>query len=111
MTLAELLRNEMSGSRLIGNRTKLSTSDIKNIPLTLTDYDIQTDANGHEYCVITVVQYPENFIFGGTVLTDMCKIMAANGITADDLAKDPVAIILKDKLSKNNRSYTSVEIL
>lgn len=37
--------------------------------------------------------------------------MAANGITADDLAKDPVAIILKDKLSKNNRTYTSVEIL
>lgn len=113
MTLKELVQKKLTVSELMNGREKLETRDVKYKELTLVDFDIVSDANGKPYCVYVVAEYPDNFIFSGTVLTDMCIGIAEAfpDTYREELKKEPIKFKLTDRRSKNNMTYTMVELV
>lgn len=115
MTLAEKLRERtQAGSPIMQGRTKLSTSDIIENKLTLEAADIITNADG-VYAVVTFREFPENFYFGGKVLTDMIielydLLNAERGKPLEIPIDDPITITPTTSRSKSGRLYTSFTI-
>jgi len=75
---------------------------------TITDYGFLKDDDGKEYVVFIVKERKDKFYFGGTVLTDQLAQLEAEGYH-DDIVAEGLPILLTEKKSKNNRTYTNVE--
>lgn len=79
-------------------------------PVTIKQFGFLVDSgeNGDkEYVCFTVEEDPQNFYFGGQVLTENMKELEADGYT-EEIEKDGLPILLGKKKSKNKREYTTV---
>lgn len=112
MTIKEYIEKKNRTAKLIKGKTKIETSDVIGKEITLIGYGFMTD-NGKEYAVVTLKEFPDNFLFCGKVLTD--EIRKLEGEFGDDLndilASGEVRVILKTQSSKNGRKYTSADFL
>ena len=80
--------------------------DILNIDLQLQAYGIVSGNKG-EYTVMQFTRDPENFYFGGNVITDKVKEIDKDGM--HDALKDET-IRLVEKISKYGNSYIDFKI-
>lgn len=112
MTIKEYIEKKNRTARLIKGKTKIETSDVIGKEITLIGYGFMTD-NGKEYAVVTLKEFPDNFLFCGKVLTDeIRKLEEEFGDDLNDiLASGEVRVILKTQSSKNGRKYTSADFL
>lgn len=112
MTIKEYIEKKNRTAKLIKGKAKIETSDVIGKEITLIGYGFMTD-NGKEYAVVTLKEFPDNFLFCGKVLTDeIRKLEEEFGNDLNDiLASGEVRIILNTQNSKNNRKYTSVDFL
>lgn len=112
MTIKEYIEKKNRTAKLIKGKTKIETSDVIGKEITLIGYGFMTD-NGKEYAVVTLKEFPDNFLFCGKVLTDeIRKLEEEFGDDLNDiLASGEVRVILKTQSSKNGRKYTSADFL
>ena len=75
---------------------------------TITDYGFLKGDDNREYAVFIVGERGNKFYFGGTVLTDQLQQLEAEGYH-DDIVAEGLPMLLTERKSKNNRSYTNVE--
>jgi hypothetical protein len=68
--MADFARNLTILSPLMKDRDKLETKDVIGQELSLTDFDI-VDVGKGAYGVCVFAEYPNKFLFAGTVLTDL----------------------------------------
>lgn len=120
MNLREFAKAQKMVSPLMENRDKIDTKDVIGQELTLIDFDIvQTGMKPYSVCVFR--EYPDKFLFGGTVMTDLLfKISEEYGenYSAELDAVDGLKLRLKTVVAKKRsaengmfNSYTDVEIL
>lgn len=112
MTIKEYIEKKNRTAKLLKGKTKIETSDVIGKGITLIGYGFMED-NGKEYAVVTLKEFPNNFLFCGKVLTDeIRKLEEEFGDDLNDiLASGEVRIILNTQSSKNGRKYTSVDFL
>lgn len=100
---------EMSAPQLpiMNERDKGETDDLIGIIVTLNDYGFLTGDAG-EYAVFTVQEDPNEFFFGGKVLTDALKEFDADGY-GDDIRENGLPMLLTKKKTKDGKkTYTAV---
>lgn len=110
-TLRERLLSEMSNG-LPFMEGKEKADNILGENLHIMDYGFLTGDDG-EFIAYTVEEYPENFFFGGSVLTERFKHIESV-FTEDEIAEllnEGIEIKLVQKTSKNKRKYVSVEFI
>ena len=89
-------------------RDKGDTKELVGTVNTIVDYGFLKGEDDREYAVFIVKERSKVFYFGGTVLTDQLQQLEAEGYH-DDIIAEGLPMLLTDKKSKNNRSYTNVE--
>lgn len=83
-----------------------------NAPLTLDEHDYLEGDDG-EFAVITVKEYPNNFFFGSSVVTDALKkldiiLSNASDEQLEEIEQTGVTFKLEKVMSKNKRKYTKI---
>lgn len=110
-TLKERLLSEMSnGLPFMEGKEKLD--NILDEVLTVNEYGFLSGDDG-EFIVYTTKEYPNNFFFGGSVLTERFKHIESV-FTEDEIAEllnEGITIKLVQKKSKNKRIYVAVEFI
>lgn len=89
-------------------KDKGETKDLVGTVNTIVDYGFLKAEDGKEYVVFIVKERKDKFYFGGTVLTDQMTQLEAEGYH-DDIIAEGLPVLLTEKKSKNNRTYTNVE--
>ena len=87
-------------------RDKGNLNTIKEKPVTIIDYGFLGDGND-EYVGFIIDEDPNNFYFGGMVLTENLKALDNEGFGLD-IRTNGLPVMFNDKTGKNNRTYTSV---
>jgi hypothetical protein len=116
--MADFARNLTILSPLMTNRDKLETKDVIGEELTLTEYDI-VNSGKNTYGVCVFAEYPDKFLFAGTVLTDLlCSLQQEFGDEGRaDLKENGLKLKLSTQTAKKandsgmKSNYTAVEIL
>ena len=99
-----------SGLPFMEGKEKLAVEgDILNQVLSVDDYGFLSGEEG-EYVVIALKEYPNNFIYGSSVVTQAFKKMDTK------LSKDEIAYLIEEGLtfkltkttSANKRKYTKI---
>lgn len=99
--------NGGSSVACMNGRSKGVISDIYDQTVHIAaDFDFLHGENG-EYAVFTLVEDPQKFYFGNSIITDMLHAVADNGMR-DDLPDQPVVFSIR-KSKKFNRFYTTFE--
>lgn len=75
---------------------------------TIIDYGFLKGDNDNDYVVFITKERSKTFYFGGQVLTDQMQQLEAEGYR-DEIIAEGLPMLMTEKKSKNNRSYTNVE--
>lgn len=120
MNFREALQKATVPSPLLEGREKLAVGDILNEEIHLKAYDV-IEGNRSSYVVMIIEEYPENYVNGGSVITDKLYRAAemAGGLDAANrsLDKEPLLVKLVTRQSKTkgtnglNNYYTDLEVL
>lgn len=120
MTLAERARALKNVSKLMEGRNKLETRDHIGEKLTITAADIiNPRGDSGAYAVVVFKEYPDHFLFAGTVLTqliqDLTTQLEAEGLDLNEELQKPgeaVVIRMSTKQGKSGKfNYTDVEVM
>lgn len=110
--LLKVLAKEITASGLPFMEGKEAIEDkgvILNNTLTVDDYGFLEGEDG-EYVVIAIKEYPQNFIFGGSIVTEAFKKLESKvseeGIK--ELIDYGLTFKLEESISKNKRKYTKI---
>lgn len=113
MTIIDRVRELTRISPLMQNREKLELKDFKNTVVHVNAIDIAESGDG-VYVIMTFVEYPDRFSFGGQVATDLFTRTLEGFESLDmmnkELAKDPLPLLFYDRVSKSGRTYTAVMV-
>lgn len=91
---------------IMTGRTKGEASELIGQVVTIRDYGFLQGDTG-EYGVFILDDYPEEFFFAGSVLTEQLQEMEKDGYHADIVA-DGLPMALVTRKSKKGRDYTGV---
>lgn len=95
----------------LSKRTQVTTEMIVGKELTIIDYSLANTKNG-ECAIVIFEEMPDNFYFGGLVLTDMIKAIDQDEFDKRELRKTGMKVKLTSTENKDHtRTYTNVEIL
>lgn len=75
---------------------------------TIIDYGFLKGDNDNDYVVFITKERSKTFYFGGQVLTDQMQQLEAEGYR-EEIITEGLPMLMTEKKSKNNRSYTNVE--
>ena len=75
---------------------------------TICDYGFLTNETGDEYACFIVKERSNKFYFGGAVITDRLKQFDVEGYH-DDIVAEGLPVLMSEKKSRNNRTFTNVE--
>lgn len=89
-------------------RDKGETKELMGQVTTITEYGFLPNEHGEMYAAFIVAERAGKFYFGGTVLTDQLAQLEAEGYH-DTIVAEGLPMLMTEKKSKNNRSYTNVE--
>jgi hypothetical protein len=95
---------------LMENREKGDVTRLLDTPMTIIDYGFLIDSeDGQEkdYVCFIVKEDPQNFYFGGQVLTDNMHELEEEGYH-EAITKEGLPVLFSKKKSKNKREYTTV---
>lgn len=100
----------MSGLPFMDGKEKLEvTGKVLNNILTVDDYGYLEGDTG-EYVVISLMEYPKHFIYGGSVVTEAFKKLeskvGAEGMV--QLIQHGLRFRLSELVSKNKRKYINI---
>ena len=99
-----------SGLPFMDGKEKLEvTGEVLNNILTVDDYGYLEGDDG-EYVVIALKEYPQHFIYGGSVVTDAFKKLESK-IGVDNmglLIEHGLTFRLSELISKNKRKYIRI---
>lgn len=122
MTVKEMAMAVSTRSELFNGRTKINTRELKGHDLYINAVDFLDDGN-KIYTVLTCHEFPNNFFFGGTVLTrlmnDMLNRFFSGDISAFNqaLAEDSLGVRLGEATASKpgangiHNHYTTVELI
>ena len=100
----------MSGLPFMDGKEKLEvTGEVLNNTLTVDDYGYLEGDDG-EYVVISLKEYPNHFIYGGSVVTDAFKKLESK-VGAESMAQliqYGLTFRLSELVSKNKRKYVRI---
>jgi hypothetical protein len=108
--MSEVSSITASGLPFMEGREKLEVKgDVLNNVLTVEDYGYLEGDEG-EYVVITLSEYPENFIYGSSVVTQAFKKLDEkfDEETRLEILKHGLTFKLSEKVSKSKRKYTCI---
>lgn len=88
-------------------RKKGEMQRIVGTTVTITDYGFLQDENEKEYICFVVKEDPENFYFGGAVLTDNMKELDTDGYK-EEITFNGLPVFFDKKMSKNKKEYVTV---
>ena len=113
MNLLERVKKDMRAtSSLMDGRIK---GEVKTETVyVVKDFAILNDKkNNSEYTVFVSEGSPNNFYFGGTVVTDKFKriIELVTDEELDELKKEGIPVMFIMKKSKNKRNYMDMELI
>ena len=89
-------------------RDKGETKDLVGTINTITEYGFLPNDKGEVYAAFIVAERSDKFYFGGQVLTDQLAQLDAEGYH-EAINAEGLPMLMTEKKSKNNRSYTNVE--
>ena len=89
-------------------RDKGETKELIGTISTIIDYGFLPDDRGVHYAVVAVKENPNKFYFAGQVLTDQLAQLDGDGY-GPEIREEGLPMLLTEKKSRNNRSYTNVE--
>lgn len=119
--LKEMLKSMEIMSPLMEDKIRVETAEVADKPVTIVGVDF-VDGNNGEFSIILLKEYPDNFLFGGSVVTDRLKKLSNSLGGADELnmAIDKeggipvvfVSVKAKVKSSKNGmyNTYTDMKV-
>lgn len=112
--LSRLKQLTSKGIALQEGKENIKVKTLLDTPLTLADYGFLTDPKtNEEYVAIVVHEYPNNFFYGGSVVTDTFKKLG-DEFTEEELVQvieEGVTFTLRGKTSSNNRDYIVIEFM
>ena len=88
-------------------REKADAKELLGQVSTISDYGFLKGEDDREYVAFIVKERSGKFYFGGTVLTDQMQQLEAEGYH-DEIVADGLPMLMEEKKSKNNRTYTNV---
>lgn len=88
------------------NREKEDLVNLQDKTVTIRDFGFLKDEKGGEYVAFICDEYPKDFFFGGSVLTDDLKTLQDDGYY-EAIVKEGLPTKFGEKKSKNNRTYTT----
>lgn len=114
MNISDLIKQAqevtMSGLPFMDGKEKIEVAgEILNNILTVEDYGYLEGDDG-EYIVIALQEYPKNFIYGGSVVTDAFKKLEER-VGAENMAQlinHGLTFKLSELISKNKRKYVRI---
>ena len=89
------------------SREKGEMKRIVDMNVTIRDYGFLQDEKEKEYVCFIIDEDPQNFYFGGQVLTDNMHDLEADGYHAEIL-ENGLPARFGTKMSKNKKEYTTV---
>lgn len=89
-------------------RDKGETKELLGTVNTIIDFGFLPNDHGEVYVAFIVKERDKKFYFGGQVLTDQMTQLEAEGYREAIMAEG-LPMLMTEKKSKNNRSYTNVE--
>ena len=89
-------------------RDKGNTKDLIGKIVTIVDYGFLNGENDRNYVVFITKENEGLFYFGGAVLTDQLEQLEADGYRSEIL-EEGLPMLMRERKSKNNRTYTNVE--
>lgn len=119
MNFRSIAQKATTISPLMADATKLTTADVINSSekngLTINAVDT-VDAKGEHYAVVAFEEINNAFYAGGTVLTGIVDAWIEEAGSAEEaneeLAKENgVKVRFSEKLGKNGRTYTAIDVL
>lgn len=97
---------KQNGDTLTAGKEKIEVDLILNVDLTIEDLEKRKGDNG-VYYVVTFAEYPDNFIFSGSALTNLIADAEDAG---EDIRGEKIRIGEKKK-TKSGRWFTPVELV
>lgn len=119
--LKEMLKSMEIMSPLMEDKIRVETAEVADKPVTIVGVDFVEGNNG-EFSIILLEEYPDNFLFGGSVVTDRLKKLSNSlgGVDELNMAIDKeggipvvfVSVKAKVKSSKNGmyNTYTDMKV-
>lgn len=112
-SLKEFLKAQKQVSPLIEGKDKLETSDVAGQVLTLKDFDLVGQPDGSSYSVVLLEEYPNNFLFGGSVLTQLLvkaveEYDGSLDAVREELGKEPIKFRIVSKKAKKPDAVTGM---
>lgn len=89
-------------------RDKGDAKELTGTVNTINNYGFLPNEDGEVYAVFTVKERSKTFYFGGAVLTDRLTQLDSEGYR-EAIETEGLPILMTEKKSKNNRTYTNVE--
>lgn len=113
--LVKLVKEITSTSILTVGRTKVDTSDIIGIELTIRDFDFveyvdKSTSTTVIYPVIIFDEMPESYYCGGQSLSEICTAIDANGLH-DELKTNGLKVMLGITKTKANQPFVTVTVM
>lgn len=119
--LKEMLKSMEIMSPLMEDKIRVETAEVADKPVTIVGVDF-VDGNNGEFSIILLKEYPDNFLFGGSVVTDRLKRLSNSlgGVDELNMVIDKeggipvvfVSVKAKVKSSKNGmyNTYTDMKV-
>lgn len=110
--LSKVKQITSSGLDFMEGKTKLEIKDILGQILTVAEYGFLEGDEG-EYVVIAVREYPNNFLYGSSVVTQAFKQLDENFSKEDiqEIINYGLMFRLEECISKNKRKYIKIKFM
>ena len=98
-----------SGLPFMEGKEKITVDTVIGQTLTVADYGFLNGEEG-EYVVVSLKEYPNNFIYGSSVVTQAFKNLDEQ-LTEDEISQvlnEGLTFKLSTLVSKNKRKYTKI---
>jgi hypothetical protein len=108
LSLRERAKELSNSLPFMEGREKGEMKRIVDMSCTIIEYGFLQDEDNKEYVCFIVKEDPQNFYFGGQVLTDNMQELETDGFHAE-IIKEGLPVNFGLKMSKNKKEYVTVE--
>jgi hypothetical protein len=108
MSLREQVKKLQVTLPFMEGKEKGDFKRLLNTKVTIREYGFLTDDKDKPYVVFVVDEDPQNFYFGGMVLTDNLMTLDATEGCREQINTEGLPVLFGQRLGKNKREYTTV---
>jgi hypothetical protein len=107
ISLKERAKQLQNSLPFMENREKGEMKRIVNMPATIREYGFLQDDKNKTYVCFIIDEDPQNFYFGGQVLTDNMQELENDGYH-EEIVANGLPVLFGMKMSKNKKEYVTV---